>query len=109
MSTRPAAAGTPTAEEPDAALPRRARRRRRQEARVSAVHPIARPPGPERPLVVTSDPDVLDDLLRLAATAGGEVEVAAAGGHNVLTAVFIKVERRAGSRSDQTIPARLLC
>jgi secretion/DNA translocation related CpaE-like protein len=47
---------------------------------VSAVHPIARPPGPERPLVVTSDPDVLDDLLRLAATAGAEVQVAADAG-----------------------------
>ena len=29
-----------------------------------------------RPLVVTADPDVLDDLLRLAATAGVELEVA---------------------------------
>ena len=47
---------------------------------MSAVHPIARPPGPERPLVVTSDPDVLDDLLRLAATAGAEVQVAADAG-----------------------------
>ena len=27
----------------------------------------------------------------------------------VLIAVFVKIERRAGSRSDQTIPARLLC
>ena len=33
-----------------------------------------------RSLVVTSDPDVLDDLLRLAATAGTELEVAADGG-----------------------------
>ena len=54
---------------PDAAVPRRARRRRRQEARVPAVHPIARPLR-RAPLVVTADPDVLDDLLRLAATAG---------------------------------------
>lgn len=30
-----------------------------------------------RPLLVTADPDVLDDLLRLAATAGVEVDVAA--------------------------------
>lgn len=34
------------------------------------------PDGTGRPLVVTSDPDVLDDLLRLAATAGTEVDVA---------------------------------
>jgi len=33
-------------------------------------------PAPSRPLLVTSDPDVLDDLLRLAATAGAELEVA---------------------------------
>jgi secretion/DNA translocation related CpaE-like protein len=33
-----------------------------------------------RSLVVTADPDVLDDLLRLAATAGTELEVAADGG-----------------------------
>lgn len=31
---------------------------------------------PARPLVVTSDPGLLDDLLRLAATAGAEVDVA---------------------------------
>jgi len=31
---------------------------------------------PARPLLVSSDPDVLDDLLRLAATAGVELEVA---------------------------------
>lgn len=29
-----------------------------------------------RPLLVTADPNILDDLLRLAATAGVEVEVA---------------------------------
>ena len=45
-----------------------------------AVHPTVRPPRPERPLVVTADPDVLDDLLRLAATAGTDVQVAADGG-----------------------------
>lgn len=33
-----------------------------------------------RPLLVTSDPDALDDLLRLAATAGVEVDVAADAG-----------------------------
>ncbi len=33
-----------------------------------------------RSLVVTADPDVLDDLLRLAATAGAELEVATDGG-----------------------------
>jgi secretion/DNA translocation related CpaE-like protein len=33
-------------------------------------------PAPARPLLVTSDPDVLDDLLRLAATAGTDLEVA---------------------------------
>lgn len=33
-------------------------------------------PSVARPLVVTADPDVLDDLLRLAATAGIEVDVA---------------------------------
>ncbi len=31
---------------------------------------------PARPLAVTADPDVLDDLLRLAATAGTELQVA---------------------------------
>ena len=31
---------------------------------------------PARPLVVTADPDVLDELLRLAATAGTDLEVA---------------------------------
>jgi secretion/DNA translocation related CpaE-like protein len=35
---------------------------------------------PARSLVVTADPDALDDLLRLAATAGIELEVAADGG-----------------------------
>lgn len=35
------------------------------------------PSGPARPLAVTADPDVLDDLLRLAATAGTELQVAA--------------------------------
>ena len=35
------------------------------------------PPGPPLPLVVTADPDLLDDLLRLAAAGGTEVEVAA--------------------------------
>ena len=35
---------------------------------------------PTRPLVVTADPDVLDDLLRLAATAGTDLEVAADAG-----------------------------
>ena len=45
-----------------------------------AAHPTARPVGLERPLVVTADPDVLDDLLRLAATAGAEVQVAADAG-----------------------------
>ncbi len=46
------------------------------------MHPAARPPlrPPARPLVVTDDPDVLDDLLRLAATAGTELEVAADAG-----------------------------
>ena len=34
-------------------------------------------PGPRLPLVVTGDPDLLDDLLRLAAAGGTEVEVAA--------------------------------
>lgn len=34
---------------------------------------------PARSLVVTADPDVLDDLLRLAATAGTELEVATDG------------------------------
>jgi secretion/DNA translocation related CpaE-like protein len=33
--------------------------------------------GPRLPLVVTGDPDVLDDLLRLAAAGGTEVDVAA--------------------------------
>ena len=34
-------------------------------------------PGPRLPLVVTADPDLLDDLLRLAAAGGAEVDVAA--------------------------------
>ncbi|MEV6305130.1 septum site-determining protein Ssd [Actinoplanes sp. NPDC051861] len=33
-------------------------------------------PAPRRPLVVTADPDLLDDLLRLAAAGGTEVDVA---------------------------------
>jgi secretion/DNA translocation related CpaE-like protein len=33
-------------------------------------------PPPNRPLVVTADPDLLDDILRLAAAAGVEVDVA---------------------------------
>jgi secretion/DNA translocation related CpaE-like protein len=35
--------------------------------------------APARPLVVTTDGDLLDDLLRLAATAGAEAEVATGG------------------------------
>ena len=42
--------------------------------------PPADPPGttfaPPRPLVVTADPDLLDDLLRLAAAGGAEPDVA---------------------------------
>lgn len=38
------------------------------------------PPAARRPLVVTADPDVLDELLRLAATAGAELDVAADAG-----------------------------
>jgi hypothetical protein len=34
-------------------------------------------PGPRLPLVVTADEDLLDHLLRLAAAAGTEVDVAA--------------------------------
>ena len=34
-------------------------------------------PVPRLPLIVTSDPDLLDDLLRLAAAGGSEVDVAA--------------------------------
>ncbi|WP_213451525.1 septum site-determining protein Ssd [Rhizomonospora bruguierae] len=37
----------------------------------------ALPVRPRLPLVVTSDPDLLDDLLRLAAAGGAEVDVAA--------------------------------
>ncbi|SDT72490.1 helicase/secretion neighborhood CpaE-like protein [Actinoplanes derwentensis] len=33
-------------------------------------------PGPRRPLIVTADPDLLDELLRLAAAGGAETEVA---------------------------------
>ena len=33
-------------------------------------------PGPRLPLVVTADSDLLDDLLRLAAAGGTEVDVA---------------------------------
>ena len=42
---------------------------------VSAVPP-PRLPAPPRPLVVTDDPDVLEELLRIAATAGTELDVA---------------------------------
>ncbi|MCW2715987.1 MAG: hypothetical protein JWN88_3034 [Frankiales bacterium] len=41
--------------------------------------PASSTPSP-RPLLVTSDPDVLEDLLRLAATAGTELEVATDAG-----------------------------
>ena len=42
---------------------------------------LARPlPGGARPLVVTGDPEVLEDLLRLGATAGAELDVAADAG-----------------------------
>lgn len=37
-------------------------------------------PVPVRPLAVTGDPDLLDDLLRLAAQVGGELEVATDAG-----------------------------
>ena len=33
-------------------------------------------PPDDRPLLVTADPDLLDDLLRLAAAAGVETQVA---------------------------------
>ena len=55
-------------------------------------------PSP-RPLVVTSDPDLLDDLLRLAATAGTELEVAADAGaarRSWPTAPFVVVGHDAG-------------
>ncbi|PRY29425.1 secretion/DNA translocation related CpaE-like protein [Pseudosporangium ferrugineum] len=39
--------------------------------------PAGARPGPALPLVVTADPDLLDDLVRLAAAAGTEVDVAA--------------------------------
>ena len=38
--------------------------------------PLPVPPGTARPLLVTGDPDVLDDLLRLAETSGTAVDVA---------------------------------
>jgi secretion/DNA translocation related CpaE-like protein len=38
--------------------------------------PMPAGPLPHRPLVITSDPDVLDDLVRIGLTAGTEVEVA---------------------------------
>lgn len=38
------------------------------------------PAAPARPLVVTAHPDVLEELLRLAATAGAELDVAADAG-----------------------------
>lgn len=47
-----------------------------------------------RPLLVTGDPDVLDDLLRLAATAGAEVDVAAdavAARRRWVTAVWVLI------------------
>jgi secretion/DNA translocation related CpaE-like protein len=40
------------------------------------------PPVPDRPLLVTSDPDLLDELLRLCAAAGTEAQVA----HDVASA-----------------------
>lgn len=42
--------------------------------------PAPRAAAAHRPLVVTADPLVLDDVLRLAATAGAEVDVAADAG-----------------------------
>lgn len=56
---------------------------------------LARPaPAGARPLVVTGDPEVLDDLLRLGATAGTELEVASDAGsarRSWLTAPFVVV------------------
>ena len=34
-------------------------------------------PPPARPLIITGDPELLDDVLRLAAAAGVDVDVAA--------------------------------
>ena len=50
--------------------------------------------GPRLPLVVTADPDLLDDLLRLAAAGGTEVEVApdpAAARARVVTAPLMLI------------------
>src|SRR5882724_11168651 len=56
-----------------------ARRALRDGGRPPAEHPRWRSamPVPRLPLVVTGDPDLLDDLLRLAAAGGSEVDVAA--------------------------------
>ncbi|MDP9434198.1 MAG: CpaE-like family protein, partial [Actinomycetota bacterium] len=40
------------------------------------MDPLAHRSGRRRPLVVTAEPDLLDDLLRLAAAAGAELDVA---------------------------------
>ena len=62
--------------------------------------PVRPLPGPAaRALVVTADPDVLDDLLRLAATAGTELEVAPDAGaarRSWSTAPFVVVGPDAG-------------
>jgi secretion/DNA translocation related CpaE-like protein len=59
------------------------------------------PSGTRLPLIVTGDPDLLDDLLRLAAAGGTEVDVAAdpAGARPRFAAaplVFIGVDQAAG-------------
>ena len=67
--------------------PQMRRRRVRSRAaligsRATVSHPTSEVAVPARPLLVTGDPDLLDDLLRLAAAAGVETEVA----HDVVAA-----------------------
>lgn len=55
---------------------------------------LSRPEPAKRPLVVTSDPDTLEEILRLAAAAGVEVDVAheaATAGYRVTSAPLVLV------------------
>ncbi|GAA3729431.1 secretion/DNA translocation related CpaE-like protein [Spinactinospora alkalitolerans] len=64
--------------------PRRPRTRARPvrpAPRGDRSSPAGAPEAPARPLLVTDDPDLLDDLLRLAAAADVEVTVAHAAAH----------------------------
>ena len=67
-------------------------------------------PAAARPLLVTADPDVLDELLRVAATAGVEVDVApdgaAARGRWATAAVVVVGQDAAASCARSRLPRR---